>query len=74
MKVSTIEEIHKILKDRAEAADSDYYKFREELREKYGTNWFSNEATEEETEELKKRKEEMYKVFELLKTFEENEW
>lgn len=44
MKVSTIEEIHKVLKSQAEATNAIYLNFREELRERYSTRWFNSRS------------------------------
>ena len=74
MRVSTIEKIHRVLKDNEEATYSAYREFKEKLREKYDTIWIKNEITKEEAEELEKREKEMYEASNLLEEFERNEW
>nr|DAZ76409.1 MAG TPA: hypothetical protein [Caudoviricetes sp.] len=74
MKVSTIEEIHKVLKSQAEATNAIYLNFREELRERYSTIWLDSVVSDEEAKELEKRKKESYKASDLLEEFEQNEW
>lgn len=70
MKVSTIEEIHRVLKKHEETTRSAY----RELKEKCGTIRLDSVVTEEEEEELRKRREAMYKASDLLAEFEQNEW
>ena len=74
MKVSTIEEIHKVLKSQAEATNAIYLNFREELREIYSTIWLDSVVSDEEAKKLEKRKKESYKASDLLEEFEQNEW
>ena len=70
MKASTIEEIHRVLKKHEETTRSAYRK----LKEKCGTIRLDSVVTEEEEEELRKRREAMYKASDLLGEFEQNEW
>lgn len=74
MKVSTIEEIHRVLKNHEETTYSAYRELKEKLQEKYDTIWLNSVVTEEEAKELKKRSEAMHKASDLLEEFEQNEW
>lgn len=74
MKASTIEEIHRVLKKHEETTYSAYRELKEKLQEKYNTIWLNGVVTEEEEEELRKRREAMYKASDLLGEFEQNEW
>lgn len=70
MKVSTIEEIHRVLKKHEETTRSAY----RELKEKCGTIRLDSVVSDEEAKELEKRKKESYKASDLLEEFEQNEW
>lgn len=74
MKVSTIEEIHRVLKNHEETACSAYRELKEKLQEKYDTIRLNSVVTEEEAKKLGKRREAMYKASDLLGEFEQNEW
>lgn len=73
MRASTIEEIHRVLKNHEETACSAYRELKEKLQEKYDTIRLNSVVTEE-AKKLGKRREAMYKASELLGEFEQNEW
>lgn len=74
MKIKTIEEIHKILKQKAIESASAKVDFNSKMTRKYCTVWWQDKATDEEKNEYKRLLEDWNKYSALLREFEENEF
>ena len=74
MKIKTIEEIHKILKQKAIESASVKVDFNSKMTEKYGTVWWQDKATIEEKNEYEQLLKDWNKYSALLREFEENEF
>lgn len=74
MKIKTIEEIHKILKQKAIDTASAKVDFNSKMTEKCGTAFWKHYATTEEKNEYKRLSDDWNKYSALLREFEENEF
>mgnify|MGYP004533881423 FL=1 len=74
MKIKTIEEIHKILKQKAIKSASVKVDFNSKMTEKYCTVWWQDKATIEEKNEYEQLSKDWNKYSALLREFEENEF
>lgn len=74
MKIKTIEEIHKILKQKAIDTASAKVDFNSEMTEKYGTAFWKHYATIEEKNKYEQLLKDWNKYSALLREFEENEF
>ena len=74
MKIKTIEEIHKILKQKAENAQRAKELYHNRMTEKYDTIWWKRYSTIEEKNEYEQLLKDWNKYSALLREFEENEF
>ena len=74
MKIKTIEEIHKILKQKAENAARTKELYHNRMTEKYDTIWWKHYSTIEEKNEYDQLLKYWNKYSALLREFEENEF
>lgn len=70
MTIRTIEEIGKLLEEKAFAAKRDYTEYRDKMKRRYATEWIKPEMTKEEKDLYNEFWEDMRKWDSVLKDFE----
>lgn len=74
MKLKELKQIELILKKGSEEALEKYRIYKNELVEKYGTNWLTDKCTEEERNKLNQLHRDFLEVNDAYVSFTDMEW